>query len=228
MMQDGWTAWRLRRGDHKGGVRRGSPAADAVITRFVERLAGLARLARLDAGAARHRGGSRGRRSRARHRHRCWRSGTARQGARHVAGIEQLAVERLAGLDPGAARHRAGIEGVAADRATGIGPDAAARNVEGRGTSPALSGSWWSASPSSPGLVPPCRHRRACRPDPGAPRHHAGIKGLPADRGTGILVLPQRHGTALSVSLYHASNIGLPQRYQQFPLRQPATKEPHS
>jgi hypothetical protein len=58
---------------------------------------------------------------------------------------------RAAGLDPGAARHHAGIEGLAADRATGIGPGAAARHVEGRGTSPASSGSPWSASP---GLMP--------------------------------------------------------------------------
>jgi hypothetical protein len=53
---------------------------------------------------------------------------------RHVAGIEGLAVGRLAGLDAGAARHRAGTKGLAADRATGNGPGAAAGHVEGRGT----------------------------------------------------------------------------------------------
>jgi hypothetical protein len=46
-------------------------------------------------------------------------NGTARRGVWHLGGIQRLAGERLAGLDPGAASHRAGIEGLAADRATG-------------------------------------------------------------------------------------------------------------
>jgi hypothetical protein len=81
--------------------------------------------------------------------------GPAAAGAWHVASIKRRAVERLAGLDAGAALHHAGIEGLAADRATGNGPSAAARHVEGRGTSPASSGSRRSASPGSPaGLTP--------------------------------------------------------------------------
>jgi hypothetical protein len=49
-----------------------------------------------------------------------------------LSGGRTAAVERLAGLDPGAARHHAGIKGLAADRATGVGPGAAARRIEGR------------------------------------------------------------------------------------------------
>jgi hypothetical protein len=60
------------------------------------------------------------------------RGGTAGRGARHVAAIERLAVERLAGLaglDAGAARHRVRIEDLAADRATGPRSWPAVRHV---------------------------------------------------------------------------------------------------
>jgi hypothetical protein len=73
------------------------------------------------------------------------------EGRRHVARIERLAAERLAGLarlDPGAARHRAGIERLAADHPTGIGPGAAAIHVE-----------WHVAGTKRLAVAP----RRACR-----------------------------------------------------------------
>jgi len=61
----------------------------------VERLAGLAGL---DPGAGRSPPRRQSRASRPiAHRPRCWRGSTAGRGARHVAGIEQLALERLAG-----------------------------------------------------------------------------------------------------------------------------------
>src|ERR1700674_31520 len=49
-------------------------------------------IAGLDAGAARHHAGHQGPRGRSHHRRRCWRSGTARQRAGHVARIERLAL----------------------------------------------------------------------------------------------------------------------------------------
>jgi hypothetical protein len=89
----------------------------------VERLAGL------DPGAARHRGGI--------ERLAADRATGIGPGAaaRHVEGHGTSPASRAsrlsAGLDAGAACHHAGIEGLAADRATGIGPGAAAWRVEG-------------------------------------------------------------------------------------------------
>jgi hypothetical protein len=132
----------------------------------------------------------------------------ARRGARHVGGIERLAVERLAGLarlDAGAARHRAGIEGLAADRATGIGPGAAARHVEERGTSPASSASRFQnrkyakaerlAVPhSDPGAGKDPRRRPSFQPASArrggtarrGARHVAGIERLAVERLAGL------------------------------------------
>jgi hypothetical protein len=71
--------------------------------------------------------------------HRSRRSGGARQGERHVAGIERLALRGgalagLAGLILAPFAAAPAVEGLAADRATGISPGAAARHVEGRRT----------------------------------------------------------------------------------------------
>jgi hypothetical protein len=88
-------------------------------------------------------------------------------------------------------------------RSRPLGQDVVARHVEGRGMSAALSGSRWSASPGSPGLMlapppgagmpgspglilrhsPPCRQSRASRPIappalPPAQRHVVSIERL--------------------------------------------------
>jgi hypothetical protein len=117
---------------------------------------------------------------------------------RHVAGIQRLAVERLAGLvglDAGAARHHAGIKGLAADRAP-------------RHRSRRSGTACWGARHVA-GIE---RLAPIAGFDAGAARHRAGIKGLAAECTTGIAPrFELNHDTAGSAGLpvrAGASSIG--------------------
>jgi len=96
----------------------------------------------------------------------CWRSGTARQGARHVGAIERLALRGGAPLPgspdsiPAPLGHRAGTKRLAADRATGNGPRRSGTACCGpRDRSPALMLAPVPTVPGSRGPRGRSRHR---------------------------------------------------------------------